>query len=160
MDLKTKKYIIRKDAAFLQVHGLPYVYINKGAGPESDSAKHLTDAIAIKLLEEKPDRAEVIILNPDYEEPVAKLPKDPGTGKSKTAAKHKGTGKKKVDSVPPVAPPAPADQTDTQTDPAPPAAAPSSDSGSDDQNDDDDPADDDEGVDEEDENKDSDSNDQ
>lgn len=72
MDNSNQQYIIRDDLAFLQIHGLPYAYINKGKGQESESAKFLTDAIAKKLLADKPDLAEVIVKNPDYVAPKAK----------------------------------------------------------------------------------------
>lgn len=66
----TQEYMISPKVRFVQIHGLPYVYINKGTGRESSSAKYLTDAIAKQLLKDRPDLQEVIIKNPDYVAPV------------------------------------------------------------------------------------------
>lgn len=63
---KTPKYLLKKGMDILEIHGLPYVYINKGKYAESASAKHLTDEIAEQLMEKYPDLKEVIVENPDY----------------------------------------------------------------------------------------------
>lgn len=87
---KTQEYMIDpKKAGFLQIHGLPYVYINKGSGREGPSAKFLTDSVAKQLLKDRPDLKEVIVKNPDYEAPAPKpaKPANPTGGKGKAAAK-------------------------------------------------------------------------
>ncbi|WP_338876965.1 hypothetical protein WBJ53_15010 [Spirosoma sp. SC4-14] len=93
---KTQEYMIDpKKAGFLQIHGLPYVYINKGSGREGPSAKFLTDTVAKQLLKDRPDLVEVIVKNPDYEAPAPKpaKPANATGGKGKATAKaSKETG--------------------------------------------------------------------
>lgn len=93
MDTSTQEYIIREDTAYLQVHGLPYVYINKGKGKESDSAKYLTDAIAKDLLKEKPDLADTIIKNPEYAPGGDKTARSDAKPAAKTAASKPAAAK-------------------------------------------------------------------
>lgn len=79
--------MISDEAGYIQVHGLPYVYVNKGKAPEGESAKYLTDEIAEQLLEENPDRASVIVKNPNYDPGSAKAAAKPATTSAKAPAK-------------------------------------------------------------------------
>ncbi|GAB3643925.1 hypothetical protein [Spirosoma arcticum] len=94
MDMSNQEYIIREDTAYVQVHGLPHVYINKGTGKESASAQYLTDVIAKDLLKEKPDLADTIIKNPDYNPDSAKSGK-PADAPAKPAARTATAAKPK-----------------------------------------------------------------
>lgn len=92
----TNEYMIIRTAGYIQVHGLSYVYINKGEGVESESARFLTDEIAKSLLKENPDRSAVIVRNPDFN-PDAKVKVADAKTKADSAkanASAKGKGKK------------------------------------------------------------------
>ncbi|RIV19716.1 hypothetical protein DYU11_22570 [Fibrisoma montanum] len=95
---KSRKWMIREDSGHLQVVGEQTIYINTGV--EQGVVKLLTDEKAEAILKKYPEYKDIIVRNPDYEEPK-KPANGASTAKSPAASNRAKTTAKPATSTAP-----------------------------------------------------------
>ncbi|MBD2704407.1 hypothetical protein IC229_27450 [Spirosoma sp. BT702] len=116
----TQKWMLRKDVGHIQLHGQAFAYINKTHGPESESAKHLTDEVAEKFMKDDPSTKELFVVNPDFD-PQSTTTKSPAKPATKPAATPKAKpAKPAAKPETPTEPVTPVEPVTTPTEPVAP----------------------------------------